>query len=209
VPASAEALAELLLPRAGSELRRVAELVGYRLLYNPVGLTIAYGQPLRRALARGDLLHAVGDDLHGPIPLHRVSAWRRKVGASAFRRLPSAIADNARRGRSRAARLREIPNIAVLGESPDTTGTWPFLTVLAPSRELRDRVLDWLWGAGLGVTRLFIHDLTGYRDLESIVPRSSVPNARSFAERSFTISNSSYLSADDFDRIYDVIARSM
>ena len=206
--AIAETVDELMQPHARAELRRIVELIGYRLLYNPVGLRVAYGLPLRRALVRGDVLHAVGDDVRGPIALHPVSAWRRKVGASALRRLPSAIAANAARGRARAAVLRKIPGIDVVDERPDTTGTWPFLMVLVRSAEIRDRILHALWSAGLGVTRLFIHDLTGYPDLETIVPRSSVPNARSFAERSFTISNSAYLSAHDFDRIYDVISRS-
>jgi dTDP-4-amino-4,6-dideoxygalactose transaminase len=200
---------ELMPSRLGIELLRIVQLIGYRLLYNPVGLCFAYGMPLRRSLARGNLLRAVGDERRSAIPLHRVSGWRRRIGASALRRLPSVISANARRGRSRAAELREIPGIRVLDELPETTGTWPFLTVLADSSEMRDRLLARLWGEGLGVSRLFIHDLTGYRYLDEVVPRTVVPNARSLAERSFTVSNSDYLSEEDFHRIHEVMARSV
>jgi dTDP-4-amino-4,6-dideoxygalactose transaminase len=196
---------DLMPTRAGIELLRIVELVGYRLCYNPIGLDFAYGRPLRRALARGNLLRAVGDEQRSAIPLHRVGRWRRSVGASALRRLPAAIAANARRGRSRAATLREIPGISVLDELPATTGTWPFLMVVADSAHLRDRILARLWGGGLGVSRLFIHDLTGYRYLEAIVARTAVPNARALAERSFTISNSDYLSDEGFHRIREII----
>jgi len=200
---------ELLPPRAGIELLRIVQLIGYRLLYNPVGLFVAYGMPLRRALARGNLLRAVGDEPRSAIPLHRVSSWRRRIGAAALRRLPAAIEANASRGRLRAAKLREIPGIRVLDELPETTGTWPFLTVLADSSEVRDRVLARLWGNGLGVSRLFIHDLTRYQYLDKVVPRTAVPNARAVAEQSFTVSNSDYLSEEEFHRIREIIAHSV
>ncbi len=200
---------ELLPSRPGVELLRMVQVLGYRLLYNPLGLVFAYGMPLRRSLARGDLLRAVGDEPRDTIPLHRVGTWRKRIGAAALRRLPAAIAENASRGRARAAVLRDIPGVKVLDERRDTTGTWPFLTVLTTSREVRDRVLADLWGAGLGVGRLFLHDLTGYRYLEPIVPRAEVPHARALAAHSFTISNSAHLSEERFRRVRDVIARSV
>ncbi|MGB8378539.1 MAG: aminotransferase class I/II-fold pyridoxal phosphate-dependent enzyme, partial [Rhodanobacteraceae bacterium] len=46
---------------SGWELRRSLELLGYAALYRPRGLRLIYGGPLRRALARGDRVGAVGD----------------------------------------------------------------------------------------------------------------------------------------------------
>jgi len=199
--------ADALMPfRVGIEVVRIVQLLGYRLLYNPVGLRLAYGIPLRRALARGDLLRAVGDDYRSAIPLHRMSAWRQRIGASALARLPSALAANARRGRVRAAELRQIPGIEVVDELPETAGTFPFLMVLTDSSEKRDHILDRLWNEAIGVNRLFLHDLTAYDYLERIVPRAEMRNARSFAERSLTISNSEHVSEETFRRIRDTIA---
>jgi len=199
----------LMPPRAGIELLRIVQLIGYRLLYNPVGLRFAYGIPLRRSLARRDFIRAAGDEQRSSIPLHRVSRWRRRIGVSALRRLPSVVSANARRGRSRADELRRIRGISVLDELPGTAGTWPFLTVLVHSCEARDRVLARLWSEGIGVGRLFIHDLTGYRYLDEIVPRTPMPNARSFAARSFTVSNSEFLSDTEFHRIHAAVAESV
>jgi perosamine synthetase len=135
-----------------------------------------------------------------------MSRWRQRIGASALSRLPAAISANARRGRARASELRQIPRITVVDELPDTTGTWPFLTVLTDRSETRDRIMERLWSKGFGVSRLFIHDLTGYKYLEGIIPAAEVRNARSFAERSFSVSNSEYLSEKTCRQIRDVIA---
>jgi len=161
---------------------------------------------LRRALARRDLVRAVGDEFPAEIPLHRVGAWRQRIGASALPRLRSAIVVNAERGRARASDLRRLPGITVIDELSHTKGTWPFLMVLADRSEVRDRILQRLWSEGLGVNRLFIYDLTGYKHLDAVVPAAEVRHARSFAERSFSVSNSEYLSEEQFGRIRDVIA---
>ena len=58
----------------------------------------------------------------------------------------------------------------------------------------------------LGVNRLFVHDLTGYEYLKAIVPCAEMRNARSFADRSFSVSNSEYLSEENFRRIRGIIA---
>ncbi len=68
--------AHSLPPHAGWEWRRRLELLGYTALYRPWGLRLAYGNPLRRALRRGDEIAAVGDDFPLAIPLHRVGRWR-------------------------------------------------------------------------------------------------------------------------------------
>jgi dTDP-4-amino-4,6-dideoxygalactose transaminase len=200
---------ELFRPRPGLEWLRILQLVGYRLLYNPLGMPLVYGIPLRRALARGDLLGAVGDEQRSSIPLHPVGRWRSRIGAAALRRLSDANRANAERGRARAEALRQIRGLAIVEELPGTTGTWPFLTVVVDARETRDRVLSGLWAKGVGVTRLFLHDLTGYSYLEQVVPRAAVPNARAIAERSFTITNSPFFSDEAFEWVRQSVAREL
>jgi dTDP-4-amino-4,6-dideoxygalactose transaminase len=71
----------------------------------------------------------------------------------------------------------------------------------------RDRALAALWTAGLGVSRAFACALTDYPDLTSIVPRTAVPNARDFAARTLTVSNTHWMTEMEFDRIGEVLAR--
>jgi len=205
--ATADTADQLLPSRVGIEFLRFVQVIGYRLFYNPVGLRLVYGVPLRRALARRDLIRAVGDEFRHEITLHRMSSWRRRIGAAALSRLPAAISANARRGHARARELQQTPGVTVVDELPDTTGTWPVLTVLTEFSEMRDRIMERLWSEGLGINRTFLHDLTGYKHLETIIPRADVRNARSLADRSFSVSNSEYLSEEDFRRIRDVVTR--
>lgn len=187
------------------EARRDIELLAYAALYRPRGLALAYGNPLRRALQRGDLVAAVGDDFPPTIPLHRVGRWRRAVGAHAARRLPAFLDQCRLQATARVQRLRRIDGVQVMDDPSGAQGSWPFLMLLLPDQARRDAALASLWQAGLGVSRLFIHALPDYAYLHGIVAPQAVPNARAFAACSLTISNSPWVSEDDFEQICRVL----
>ena len=191
------------------ECRRSVELLGYAALYRPGGLRLAYGNPLRRALRRGDPVSAVGDDFPLTIPVHRVGRWRQAVGAHAATRLPAFIEQLTTQAKHRVTRLRQIGGIEVLDDPVGSQGTWPFLLLLLPDQTCRDMALAQLWEAGLGVSRLFIHALPDYTYLAGIVPAQAVPNARDFAARSLTVSNSPWVTDDDFEAICAVLSEVM
>jgi dTDP-4-amino-4,6-dideoxygalactose transaminase len=185
------------------ESRRLIELAGYAALYRPLPLRLAYGAPLRRALRKGKLVEAVGDDFSERIPLHRVGAWRRSVGARALKRLPAFLRAGAAQAARRIEALRAMSGLTVIGD--DGGGTWPFFMVLLPTERARDAALARLWTAGLGVSRLFIHALPDYPYLAPLLRSADVPNARDLAARMLTISNSPWLRDGDFDRICSVL----
>jgi len=194
-------------PHAGWEWRRRLELLGYAALYRPRGLRLAYGNPLRRALRRGDEIAAVGDDFPLTIPLHRVGRWRQAVGAHALPRLPGFLAQLAAQAQRRLPRLRRIPGVQVLDDPPGAQGSWPFFLLLLPDRQRRDAALAQLWQAGYGVSRLFIHAVPDYAYLAGTVPAADVPHARDFAARSLSIGNSPWMTDADFDAICAVLER--
>ena len=196
---------------ATMELKRCAELLGYTTLYNPRGLHWIYGAPLRRALNQGDDIQAAGDAFTPrDLPLHRPGRWRSRVAANAAQRLPEYWASGECRARKRIALLRALPGITVPDDRDGEHGVWPFLLVIFPRAILCDIVLETLWGAGLGVTRLFVRALADYPEvtpwLEEPAP---LPNARSIAACSLTITNSPWLTDDDFSDIIRCIKRGM
>lgn len=191
------------------EWKRSIELLGYAALYRPRGLRLAYGDPLRRALRRGDPVAAVGDDFPLTIPLHRVGRWRQAVGAHAAKRLPAFLAQLEAQAQRRLPRLRRIAGLVVFDDPPDARGCWPFFLLLLPDRRRRDAVLERLWTAGLGVSRLFIHALPDYPYLAGVVPAQDVPQARELAARSLSIGNSPWLDDDDFEAICAVLEESL
>ena len=187
------------------ELQRSAELWGYALLYQPRGLHYVYGNALRKALANGDEVAAVGDDFSVyDIPLHRLGGYRQKVGAAALARLPDHLQQGRARALRRAARLNALPGVTVIMDRPGQQGTWPFLMVVMPSADTRDAAMAWLWTSGLGVTRLFIHTLPGYAEvLPLLQPGGDITRAQAFAARTLSISNSHWLSDALFEQIVD------
>jgi dTDP-4-amino-4,6-dideoxygalactose transaminase len=187
------------------ELQRSAELWGYALLYQPRGLHYVYGNALRKALANGDEVAAVGDDFSVyDIPLHRLGGYRQKVGAAALARLPDHLQQGRARALRRAARLNILPGITVIMDRPGQQGTWPLLMVVMPSADARDAAMARLWTSGLGVTRLFIHTLPGYAEvLPLLQPGGDITRAQAFAARTLSISNSHWLSDALFEQIVD------
>ncbi|UPG93569.1 DegT/DnrJ/EryC1/StrS family aminotransferase [Luteibacter aegosomatissinici] len=186
----------------GWELRRTLELAGYAAFYRPRGLGMAYGGPLRRALRRGDLLGAAGEHFGMDFPLHRVGRWRRAVGARAFHRLPLFIETTTTQARARVPALASIPGVHVYS---DDSGTWPYLMLLLPDESTRDAVLQRLWASRHGVARMFVHALPDYPYLAPMAGGDDVPNAREFAARTLTVTNSPWLDDASFEHVCAVI----
>lgn len=191
------------------EWRRSLELLGLAALYRPVGLTVAYGMPLKRRLRRGDTVAAVGDDFPARIPMHRVGTWRQGVGAKAAARWPGFLAERRARAARRIDRLRRIEGLEVLLPREDSEGSWPFLLLRFPDAARCNAVLGELWCAGVGVSRLFVHALTDYTYLADRVPRVPTPHARTFAQCTATLSNSAWLDEATFERVAKAIERAL
>jgi dTDP-4-amino-4,6-dideoxygalactose transaminase len=200
-----ETSANLALYQLLWEWRRALELIGYGLSYRPGLLRIVYGSPLRRALKKRRYIAAVGDDFSSTIPLHRVGTFRRSVGAQAATRLPAFLDALSMQAEMRRRLLESIGGLTVIGDTEGSRGTWPFFMIVMPAEKARDRALNELWTAGLGVTRLFIHALPDYPYLREQFENSDVPNARDFAARMLTISNSPWLSEEGFQRICSIL----
>jgi dTDP-4-amino-4,6-dideoxygalactose transaminase len=201
--------AEITASRPAREIERILELIGYTVLYRPSMLTLAYGAPLRRHLRHGRLLQAVGDVHPHTIPMHRVGSWRKNVGAKALKRLPWFLALTTVQALRRKARLQHIPGISVLEDAAGDIGAWPCLFVVMPTQQARDKALQTLWPAGLGVGRMFLHALPDYPDLAPYFGGAHTPNARDFAARSLTISNSHWLQDSDFAHICNTLEQAL
>lgn len=186
---------------AKMDWQRALELIGYAVAYRPSLLPLAYGRPLRKALAANDPVAAVGDDFGPDIPMHTVSDWRQSVGSRALPRLPAFLDVTRTQALRRVERLRRIPGITVFDDAQGQQGVWPFLLLTLPDPARRDAALKTLWTAGLGVSRLFIHALPDYGYLRDIVADAELPNARAFAARSLTITNSPWLDDATFEAI--------
>lgn len=198
---------ETVLPRPLFEFWRCLELLGLYVFYRPGLLRHVYGDPLRRALDRGDTEEAIGDVFSPDISVHRVSAWRQAVGCHAIARLPAFQQTLACQARERLPRLEALAGIRVFTDGAGGTGTWPFFILTLPDQARRDAALQELWTSGRGVTRLFAQALPDYAYLRRWVAAEECPNARHLAACTLTISNSPWLDDATFGEIVQVLAR--
>ena len=197
--------ADIARPSRWMELRRCLELTGYAAFYRPAALGFAYGTLLRHRLRRGRLIAAAGEDFSGEIPLHPMGRWRKAVGAAALGRLPAFLASLESLARKRLEPLSAVRGVSVLADGPHGGGTWPFYMVLLLTERARDAALARLWGAGLGVSRLYIHALQDYPYLAAKLEPRAAPRARDLAARMLTVSNSPWLDDAGFSRITGVL----
>jgi dTDP-4-amino-4,6-dideoxygalactose transaminase len=218
------ALSAALAARARKELRpdflwsarRLFEFTGYAALYSPAGLRHTYGRHLKKKLAAGSEVEAVGDYFTlKDIPLHSLDRLRLRAAANALERLPGFLAQGRARAEKYLAELSRLDGVSVVLDGPGANGVWPFFMVLMPGRKERDRVLAELWLSGLGVSKLFVHALPDYAYLSDFLevnaafPRSEYKSARDFAARMFTITNTPWLDEEKFFRILQVVRESL
>ncbi|MDR2668408.1 MAG: DegT/DnrJ/EryC1/StrS family aminotransferase [Desulfovibrio sp.] len=197
----------LLRPHALWTLRRNIELAAYAFFYRPDRLRFVYGIPLRRALAQGREDKAAGDSFTADdIPLHSLDALRARTAANALPRLPAHLEAGRRRAAARLDALLSLPGVFVFRDRPGTEGTRPFFMLLMPGAEQRAEALKRLWGAGLGVSRLFVRALPDYASTASLFDGSPpCPHARDLAERMLTVSNSAALDEESFRHITETL----
>lgn len=185
---------QLTHPAPVIEALKCVQLVGYHMLYNPIGLRLVYGAPKRYWLGRGDEIRAAGDHFDADFGLHHVGAWRRTVGVRALPRLAVHLAA-ARATFDRICRnLSDIPNIKVHVPQPHQQPTATFVFVTLPSTERAVAAITALWRSRLGVAKMFAHAIGDYPYLAGKLQPSDTPNARDLARRTITISTSGILS---------------
>lgn len=202
------ATAKKLLPASFPwNAKRTLELLGYTFFYHPNRLGLVYGRHLRKELARHNEIAAIGDDFTvSDIPLHSPNYYRLRVAANAIERLPDFIEQGKIRARKRIDVLSKIDTALIIDDSSDDEGVWPFVMVLMQNSSQRDAILARLWRQGLGVSKLFVHALPDYPFLSPWFRGKTVcQNARDFAARMFTITNTHWLDDESFHDIVEQV----
>ncbi|MDX2105278.1 MAG: aminotransferase class V-fold PLP-dependent enzyme [Candidatus Melainabacteria bacterium] len=206
-----ESINELAQYNLFSELILSLKLIAYMFLYNPTGLSIAYGAPLRAHLQKGDEIKALDEEFKMPIPVRRVGYFRRLVGASALKRFDQFLNQKQTDAQKRMSQLKELESLDVFLVSElnvSIKGCFAYVLLKSKKDLWQKRVLEKLWTSGLGVSKAFACELSAYPYLKDIVPKTTCPNAEDFAKQTISISNSHYLSDLEFIQIIESIKES-
>jgi len=186
------------------ELKRTVELFFYYIFYRPSLLRIVFGIKLRHHLKKHDFIKAVGDDCSFKFPIHRVSYYRKQIGANAIDRFNTFLSINRKKAIARVNALEKIKNLKVV-TSKHTHETWPFIMLVIPSEKIRDQIIHDLWPKSLGAGRLFIESISNYSYLKPYFEKKDLPVGKDFAARTMIISNSPWLTDKHFSKIYKVL----
>ena len=190
------------------ELILSLKLFAYYLFYNPIALNIVYGAPLRAHLKNGDEIKALDEEFKLLIPIYKVGSFRRRVGLAALKRIDSFIEQKQKNAEFRIKKLKELESLdAFLVNEPNirSRGSFAYFLLRSKKELFQNRILEKLWSKGLGVSKAFACELSAYKYLENIVPKTKCPNAELFAKETITISNSHYLSDSEFNEILETI----
>lgn len=203
-----ESICELANSNFILELILSLKLFAYFLFYNPIALSIVYGAPLKAHLKKGDEIKALDEEFNLQIPIYKVGPFRRRVGLSALKRLDSFIAQKQANAKTRIEKLKKLDVLdTFLVSEPNIRcrGSFAYFLLCSKKELFQKRILEKLWNKGLGVSKAFACELSAYKYLENIVPKTKCPNAESFAKETISITNSHYLSDSEFNEILETI----
>ena len=193
----------LLHPSRRWEWQRMVELFGYHLFYRPAGLPLVYGAPMRRALRKGDLIAALGDDKH-EIPMHQLGAWRQQVAANAALRFDAHLAASRQTAKQVIATLSAVAGLDVHVPARGMEPSQTFVFVSLQNKRQADQALMRGAEQGLGITRLFAHPLNRYPALVPHLSSTPTPQAQALSDRTLTVTTSPFMTQAQCDAIADL-----
>jgi dTDP-4-amino-4,6-dideoxygalactose transaminase len=186
-----------------SEVFQLLLLPGYGIFYRPSLFWFVFKLPYLYWTWRGDGVKAAMEDFTIGFPLHRMSRARQNIGHRQFSRLKEAI----RRQRGKAAyyieRLKTMRGITVIEEPPDSSATYPFVTIIFDDADKRGAALKALDKTGTGASFIYALAVCDYDYLRPILgppaPDDNFKNARHMAGHSLTLSTSVFIGQGDMD----------
>jgi dTDP-4-amino-4,6-dideoxygalactose transaminase len=190
---------------AARETIRVLELLGYWLFYRPLLFWFVFTLPQQVWRVLGNDIKALREDFALDFPVHAVSRFRTAIAHSAFSRLDGEIA----RQRSKAAwYIRELAGcrgVRILEEDTGDRATYPYVTLVFDNPAARNLALKRCSRSGAGVSQIYARAIADYPYLKSIVPAEGCCNARLLAERTLTLSTSTFLAEQDAAGVAGII----
>lgn len=202
-----EKIAELAKQDLFGESLKILELFGYWAFYRPGLFWFVYGMPKLYWKWKNQPLRAAAEYFDPDFPIHRVSGFRKSVGAREFIRLEKEIEKQREKAGFYIERLKELKNIKIISEPPGTKSTYPYLTLLFNSGEDSQRMESLLNNLGLGVSKIYACAISDYTYLKGLNPEGNCQNARSLSSRHLSLSTSAFLKEKDMQLVVEKLRK--
>lgn len=184
-----------------SEYLKIAELFAYSIFYRPSLFWFAFRLPQIFWKTCHKPIKAMGEYFDFDFPVHKVSAFREYIGHLNFPCLGGKINAQRKKVDIYLKGLNNLAWVQPIVQLPETEASYPYLTLIFNDCKKRDLVLHTLRNSGLGISQIYLYAITDYAYLKNIIPDADCPNSRLLAERTITLSTSSFLKEDDLQNI--------
>jgi len=184
-----------------SECLKITELFAYSVFYRPSLFWLAFRLPQIFWQIRDEPIRAMGEYFTLNFPVHEVSAFREYAGHMNFSYLNEKINAQRKKAGVYLDGLKNISGIKPIVEQEQTKANYPYLTLILENIQKRNSALDFFKNSGLGISRVYLYAITDYDYLKNIIPDADCPNSRGLAERTITLSTSSFLKETDLENI--------
>ena len=188
-----------------SEILKIWELLGYWVFYRPQLFWFVFRLPQIFWSLRGNKLKAAGEEFRIDFPIHKVSGVRKSIGHAQFGRLEKEIERQREKVSLYAQAFKAAKGIKVIKEYPETKATYPYLTLIFDTIQMRNKALEIFEDSGLGVSQVYAYAIGDYDYLKSVIPQRDYPGGRYLAEHTITVSTSTFLTKKDLNSVIDVI----
>ncbi len=184
-----------------SEWLKITELLAYSIFYRPQLFWFAFRAPQIFWQLRNNPVKAMGEYFDAHFPLHEVSAFREYIGHLNFPYLNKEIVKQREKVNFYLEGLKDLPAIKPITELPQTKASYPYLTIIFTTAEKRNSALNIFKNSGLGVSQVYLRAITDYVYLKEIVPEADCAHARLLAEKTITLSTSTFLNNADLSNV--------
>ena len=184
-----------------SECLKIAELFAYSIFYRPALFWFAFRLPQIFWQMCNNPIKAMGEYFKPDFPVHKVSAFREYIGHLGFPYLNEEITRQREKTDYYLKALRDLSGIKPITELLKTRASYPYLTLVFNTPEKRNSALSVFKDSGLGISQVYLHAINDYVYLKDIIPDTDCVHAQTIAERTITLSTSSFLNNVDLDNI--------
>jgi dTDP-4-amino-4,6-dideoxygalactose transaminase len=188
-----------------SESLKIWELLGYWVFYRPKLFWFVFRLSQIFWNRKGNKLKAMGEYFTVDFPTHKVSGIRKAIGQHQFLRLERQIVKQREKARFYLEAFQGVKGIKVITESPGTRATYPYLTLIFDTIEMRNKALETFEYSGLGIFQVYVCAIGDYDYLKADIPQREYPGGSYLAEHTITLSTSVFLTQKDLNAVVNII----
>ncbi|TAM40686.1 DegT/DnrJ/EryC1/StrS aminotransferase family protein [bacterium] len=190
-----------------SEFLKIVELFGYSIFYRPGLFWLVFRAPQIFWQLRNNPVRAMGEYFTSDFPVHKVSAFREYIGHLNFSRLNLEIEKQRSLAGIYLEHLKGLAGVRAVIEPAQAKASYPYLTLIFEDKRKRGSCLAAFRDSGLGVSQIYLQAISDYVYLKDIIPQAQLAHARALAEKTVTLSTSSFLKEPDLRNITDKLKR--